>query len=207
VSLIFVKSDNNYIEQLKKALPDYTIVEMPEMTRYMQMKNAMRGSILISDEPSDKYSPMFAGTSVKTAGEVESSFLWSSSRSSFYNEKIPGTLLTRVYAEPNNIIIGDPDGVDPRKYIDIFPDNWWGACAYLTEYEPKKLFTILEMYLYYTKPVAVTDAAVENLRRTGLDFVDAREYTLDRDGGLLFREHTRRSEAFEFLLEEKTIEP
>lgn len=205
MTVIFVNSDDKYISALQEALPSHTIMKLPKMSRYMHLKNASRGSILISDAPEDKNSPMFAGTCLKTASEVESSANWSASRKTFYDNRLPN-VMSRVYADPNNIIIGDPDGLDPKKYIDVFPENWWGSCAYLTKYDPKKLFTILEMYLYYTKPVAVTDKAFDSLSRAGLDFVDARAYTLTEQGGLLFRESTRRSESFDFLLEERTIE-
>lgn len=206
---IFINTkDSSYIEGLKKHLPDTHVVDITEkpISRYMHMKNAYRGNVLIGDEDSDKNSPMFVGTTIKTFEEVKSSLDWSKNRAKFFSERFPAEILTRVYADPTNIIIGDPEGVDPRDFIDIFPDNWWGSCAYLTSYDPKKLFTILEMYLYYTKPIAVTDTAAETLSRIGLDFVDAREYTLDRKGGLLFREYTRRNESFDFLLEEKPIE-
>lgn len=206
MSTIFVNSSDEYINELRKVLTDFTVVKMTKMSRYIQLKNAQRGCILISDDTSDANSPLFAGTTVKSAPEIESSAIWASNRSEFFNKTLPGKILSRVYADPVNIIIGDPNGLDPRKYIDIFPDNWWGSCAYLTEYSPKKLFTFLEMYLYYTKPVAVTDKAAEILQGIGLDFVDARAYTIDQSGGLLFREYTRRSESFDFLLEEKAIE-
>lgn len=205
MSVIFINGSDEYLNKLKEVLPHKSIVKFNGMSRYMHLKNAARGSILISDDPKDKNSPMFAGTCIKTAMEVESSSNWALSRLDIFTGRL-SNVLSRVYADPNNIIIGDPEGLDPKKYIDIFPDNWWGSCSYLTEYDPKKLFTILEMYLYYTKPIAVTDKAYEALSRAGLDFVDARGYTLDRQGGLQFRESTRRSESFDFLLEERTIE-
>lgn len=206
---IFINTkDPDYVDGLKRHITDSHIVDISNkpISRYMHLKNAYRGSIFIGDDELDKNSPMFVGTTLKTFDEVKSSLEWSKNRAKFFSDRFPAEIMTRVYADPTNIIVGDPEGVDPRDFINIFPDNWWGSCAYLTSYDPKKLFTILEMYLYYTKPVAVTDKAADTLSRIGLDFVDAREYTLDKKGGLLFREYTRRSESFDFLLEEKPIE-
>lgn len=205
--MIFVNSDEEYIRHLKTVITNHPISNLPSnMSRYMHLKNAYRGNILISDAPEDVHSPMFVGTTVKSGGEIQASADWAVNRVEFFKNSVPSEVLTRVYSDPVNILVGDPTGFNPRDYIDIFPDNWWGSCAYLLEYSPKKLFTTLEMYLYYTKPVAVTDLAYEHLSKVGLDFVDAREYTLDRKGGLLFREYTRRSEAFDFSLEERQVE-
>jgi len=207
VTIFINTSDEKYFDILKTKITDHTVLRYDkDMSRIMQLKNAYKGSILISDSDSDKNSPLFVGTCHKTLNEVIASAEWAKNRISYFTDRVPAKILTRTYVDPINIIVGDPEGLNPREYINIFPDNWWGSCAYLESYDPKKLFTILEMYLYYTKPVAVTDRAVELLSGAGLDFVDAREYTLDQKGGLLFRESTRRSESFDFLLEERDID-
>lgn len=205
---IFINTnDEKYFDILKTKITDHAVLKYDSsMSRIMQLKNAYRGSILISDSDLDKHSPLFVGTCNKTLKEVVASAEWAKNRISFFTDRIPAKILTRTYVDPINIIVGDPEGLNPREYINVFPDNWWGSCAYLESYDPRKLFTILEMHLYYTKPIAVTDRAVEILSGTGLDFVDARAYTLDQKGGLLFRESTRRSESFDFLLEERDID-
>lgn len=178
-------------------------------TRKGILTEATKGSILLSDLSSDKHSPMFGGkVSSMTTKTVDSLASWAENRARFFRETIRANYIGRVLYDPVNIIIGDPDGINVSKYLDIFPDNWWGSVGFFTEYDnnPGKLFTDLEMYLPYSKPFAVTDHAVSLLKTTRLDFVDASGYTLDLDGGLKFRESSLRDESFEFTLEEGSIE-
>lgn len=178
-------------------------------TRKGVLVEATKGSVLLSDDDSDRASPMFGGkVSSMTSKTIDSLIAWNESRVEFFRDTLNAEYLGRIMYDPVNIIIGDPTGINVSKYLDIFPDNWWGTLGFFTKYpdNPGKLFTDLEMYLPYSKPFAVTEHAVSLLKTTGLDFVDASGYNLDLDGGLKFRESSLRDESFEFTLEEGDFE-
>lgn len=168
------------------------------MNRLEALGLASIGEFIHSNDPKDRLLPHWAGTSVKSE---ESTRAYLEARRRFFEDRLAATYFGRLLTDPVDIIIGDSEGLNPADYIDIFPEGWWQSAGYFTKWEPRKLFTDLEMYLPYSKPVAVTKEAVETLRRIRLDFVDASEYPLSMKGGLMFREATLRDENFEFTAE------
>ena len=160
--------------------------------RDMHHKLASKGTILFSDREEDMNSPMYVGKLEDALGKSKSMVIYMEGRLAFFKNKLPVNYMGRVYDDPKNIIIGDSGSLPIYKYTEISPDNWWGSLGFLTEYEPKKLFTALEMFLPNSTPVAVTQKAYEALSVTKIDFVDAREYPLTVEGGLMFREATTR---------------
>lgn len=161
-----------------------------ELKRDMHHRLATKGTILFSDRPEDEQSPLYVGKLEDAVIRAKDMAGYMEGRLSFFNNKLPANYVGRVYDDPKNIIVGDSGKIPMKALVDIVPDNWWGSLGFLTEYEPRKLFTVLEMYLPNSNPIAISQSAYEALTATGLDFVDAREYPFTREGGLRFREST-----------------
>lgn len=174
--------------------PDQALVANSDkkIKRDMHHKLAIRGSVLFSDSEEDQESPMYVGKLEDAVGKAKNVVEYMEGRLSFFRNKLPANYVGRVFDDPKNIIIGDSGSLYLHKYTEILPNNWWGSLGFLTEYDPHKLFTILEMYLPNCTPIAVTQKAHDALSLSSIDFVDARAYPLNEKGGLQFREATSR---------------
>ena len=195
IHIILQNASDALVEAVSETLnPKQAVVAKSdkEIKRDMHHKLAVRGTILFSDDEEDQQSPLYVGKLEDALGKAKDMVVYMEGRLAFFKNKLPANYVGRVYDDPKNIIVGDSGSLQIHKYTNIVPDNWWGSLGFLTEYEDRKLFTALEMYLTNSTPIAVTQKAFEALSKTGIDFVDAREYPLTVEGGLQFREATSR---------------
>ena len=193
IHIILQNASDALVEAVSETLnPKQAVVAKSdkEIKRDMHHKLAVRGTILFSDDEGDQQSPLYVGKLEDALGKAKDMVVYMEGRLAFFKNKLPANYVGRVYDDPKNIIVGDSGSLQIHKYTNIVPDNWWGSLGFLTEYEDRKLFTALEMYLTNSTPIAVTQKAFEALSKTGIDFVDAREYPLTVEGGLQFREAT-----------------
>lgn len=196
IKLILRGASDELVQEVRNIVPeDQALVASwsKDIPRDMQHSLAVQGTILYGSDVESTESPMFAGLLDESVlSRVKADIDYTEGRRGFFANRIPANYVGRIHDDPKNLIVGNPDGLDIKPYLGILPEDWWGSLGFITEYSPKKLFTICEMYLTYSKPIAVTKAAVENLKKTGLDFVDATEYPLTQEGGILLRGATRR---------------
>lgn len=194
IYIILQKASKELVDAVNATLSSEQAIAASSDTifdRSMHHQLSLKGSILFSDEESDTYSPIYVGKLSDAVGKAKDMVIYMEGRLAFFKNQLPANYVGRVFDDPKNIIVGDSGNLIISNYTSIVPENWWGSLGFLTEYEPRKLFTSLEMYLPNSTPIAVTQKAYEALATIGIDFVDAREYPLTIAGGLQFREATR----------------
>jgi hypothetical protein len=165
------------------------------------MSLARSGAILLSDDVQDTYSPLYANKLNTPFTQISASVSYALGKKEYFDKNFPAGYLGRIDITPTNLIIGDPDYCPVDKLLDIGVKDWWGTSGFLTSYDPKKLFTILEMHLPFTYPVAVSAEAAMYLSTLNIDFLDASKYTLDENGGFELRRLTRRNDSADVIME------
>lgn len=196
IRLILKGASDSFVDEVRKELPEGQALvakwDRP-ISRDIQHKFAADGVILYGSDEESRQSPMFAGLLDYTVlSRVKADIEYTANRRGFFKNRFPANYVGRVHDDPVNLIIGDPEGFTIKPFLENLPESWWGPIGFITEYNPRKILSICEMHLPYSKPIAISKLAVDALKAARLDFVDATEYPFTKEGGLRLQAATMR---------------
>lgn len=152
----------------------------------------------------DTHPPAYVGDFREPKRVVEAA-KYAKMRSDMF-KSLPVSYFGKTFTDPKNVLVIDNKGFSKnsdfiQSVLTNAPENWWSSLAFVSTSNVAHLDKLFEDTLYYSKPVALTPAALAKLKHVGVDFVDATMFTPDARGGRLLREYTRRDESMSINME------